>query len=87
MVLSSKEDKKKDQVVSKSLGSKILLKVIKMNNELNFNRERERTIKSGYERLKELMGCPQNREHAHLLTGGALQNLSIMSPDIELLFA
>jgi hypothetical protein len=35
-------------------------------------------------RLKELMGYPQNREYAYLLTGGALQNLSIMSSDIEL---
>jgi hypothetical protein len=30
------------------------------------------------------MGCLQNREHAYLLTGGALQYLSIMSLDIKL---
>ena len=39
------------------------------------------------EETQKVDGIFWNREYTYLLTGGALQNLSIMSPDIELLFA
>ena len=42
---------------------------------------------ASFEETQRADGIFRNREHAYLLTGGALQNLSIMSPDIELLFA
>ena len=42
-------------------------------------------LAASFEETQRADGIFQNREHAYLLTGGALQNLSIMSPDIELL--